>query len=76
MCIYLHSGVLGICNTNVNKGGTSDLEYISILVYLDSGVVGLCGSRFHYGGCLIWVYLHADVVGVCYTEVDLGVGYI
>ena len=34
-------------------GGTSDLEYISILVYLHSGVVG-----------------------VCYTWVDWGAGYI
>ena len=55
-------------------GGTSDLEYISILVYLHSGVVQLCRSRFHYGGCLIWVYLHAGVVGVCYTWVDGGWG--
>ena len=72
-CIYLRSGVLGVCNTSIHWGGTFDPEYISILVYLDSSVVGLCGSRFHYGRCLIWVYLHAGVVGVCYTWVNLGV---
>ena len=70
-CIYLHSGVLGVCNTCVNKGGTSDPEYISILVNLHSGVVGYVTLRSIRGGLhLILGYLHFGVVGLCNTRVN------